>query len=369
MKMVKSLLLGTAAGLVAMTGAQAADLPVKAKPVQYVKICSLYGAGFYYIPGTDVCLKIGGYVRQQIETGATTRGVADIMGGAQGAQNRLTQNYGFLSRAHLTADARNQTEYGTLRSYMSIQLQNTDSTTDVAATDAAFIQLAGFTMGLGNSFYDFHSFAPYGFANYRVGSNAGAAGPWAVAYTAQFGSGFSASISIEDNNLRRGLVIDTGVALAGNAAATFGTVPTTDYHAPQVPDIVGNLRIDQAWGSAQLMGALHLVGAQYYGANAATNSNHPSDVWGYALGAGIKLNVPTGPGDTFWLQGDYAKGAQGYVSQAGTIFNKFQGGGVGYGWAVDGVVGPTVGSSIELVTAWGVHGTYEHFWSKSWKTS
>ena len=63
MKMVKSLLLGTAAGLVAMSGAQAADLPVKAKPVQYVKICSLYGAGFYYIPGTDMCLKIGGWVR------------------------------------------------------------------------------------------------------------------------------------------------------------------------------------------------------------------------------------------------------------------------------------------------------------------
>ena len=62
MKMVKSLLLGSAAGLVAMTGAQAADLPVKAKPVQYVKICSLYGAGFYYIPGTDTCLKIGGFV-------------------------------------------------------------------------------------------------------------------------------------------------------------------------------------------------------------------------------------------------------------------------------------------------------------------
>ena len=55
MKMVKSLLLGTAAGFVAIAGAQAADLPVKAKPVQYVKICSLYGAGFYYIPGTDTC--------------------------------------------------------------------------------------------------------------------------------------------------------------------------------------------------------------------------------------------------------------------------------------------------------------------------
>src|SRR5712672_4546314 len=45
MKMVKSLLLGSAAGLVAVGGAQAADLPVKAKPVEYVKICSLYGAG------------------------------------------------------------------------------------------------------------------------------------------------------------------------------------------------------------------------------------------------------------------------------------------------------------------------------------
>ena len=65
MKMVKSLLLGSAAGLVAVAGAQAADLPVKAKPVEYVKICSLYGAGFFYIPGTDICIKIGGWVRAE----------------------------------------------------------------------------------------------------------------------------------------------------------------------------------------------------------------------------------------------------------------------------------------------------------------
>ena len=65
MKMVKSLLLGSAAGLVAVAGAQAADLPVKAAPVQYVKICSLYGVGFYYIPGTDMCIKIGGWVRAE----------------------------------------------------------------------------------------------------------------------------------------------------------------------------------------------------------------------------------------------------------------------------------------------------------------
>ena len=61
MKMVKSLILGSAAGLIAMSGAQAADLPVKAKAVEYVRICSLYGAGFFYIPGTDTCIKLGGY--------------------------------------------------------------------------------------------------------------------------------------------------------------------------------------------------------------------------------------------------------------------------------------------------------------------
>ncbi|MDB5501822.1 MAG: hypothetical protein JWR89_1724, partial [Tardiphaga sp.] len=63
MTMIKSLILGSAAGLIAMGGAQAADLPVKAKAVEYVKICSLYGAGFYYIPGTDTCIKIGGAIR------------------------------------------------------------------------------------------------------------------------------------------------------------------------------------------------------------------------------------------------------------------------------------------------------------------
>ena len=63
MKMVKSLLLGTAAGFVAVAGAQAADMPVKAKPVEYVKICSLYGDGFFYLPGTETCIRLGGSVQ------------------------------------------------------------------------------------------------------------------------------------------------------------------------------------------------------------------------------------------------------------------------------------------------------------------
>ena len=71
MRVAKGLLLGSAAALVATGGAQAADLPVKAQPVQFVKICSLYGVGFYYVPGTDMCLKIGGWVRAEYAYGET----------------------------------------------------------------------------------------------------------------------------------------------------------------------------------------------------------------------------------------------------------------------------------------------------------
>ena len=92
MKMVKSLILGSAAGLIAMSGAQAADLPVKAKAVEYVRICSLYGAGFYYIPGTDTCIKIGGYVRAEtaFNTNSTFNGAYNAGGGAR---NRYSNTY------------------------------------------------------------------------------------------------------------------------------------------------------------------------------------------------------------------------------------------------------------------------------------
>src|SRR6185437_17051983 len=109
MKMVKSLLLGGAAGLLAVAGAQAADLPVKAKPVQYVKICSLYGAGFYYMPGTDTCLKVGGYVRAEVNLNA---GGSFAVPATLNLNNRNAYFQDWRSRAAITVDARSQTEYG-----------------------------------------------------------------------------------------------------------------------------------------------------------------------------------------------------------------------------------------------------------------
>src|SRR5690242_18842315 len=108
MKVVKSLLLGTAAGLIAVGGAQAADLPLKAKAVEYVKICSLYGAGFYYMPGTDTCIKFGGYVRADaILGGAGDYGFNNSTGSANGgSNNRLTNYYYSRARLDLNVDTR-----------------------------------------------------------------------------------------------------------------------------------------------------------------------------------------------------------------------------------------------------------------------
>ena len=87
MNMIKSLVLGSAAGLIALSGAQAADLPVKAKAVEYVKICSLYGAGFFYIPGTDTCIKLGGYVRVDTTFNGGTYGGPAFSGDLRSGQS------------------------------------------------------------------------------------------------------------------------------------------------------------------------------------------------------------------------------------------------------------------------------------------
>src|SRR6516162_2199039 len=127
MKTIKSLILGSAAGLLAVGGAQAADLPVKAKAVEYVRICSLYGAGFYYIPGTDTCIKLGGYLRAEV----VAVGNSDWSGpnnGAGGANNRFTNGYTWRGRNDILIDTRTATEYGVVRSYGEMTLSWTSDT-------------------------------------------------------------------------------------------------------------------------------------------------------------------------------------------------------------------------------------------------
>ena len=403
MKMVKSLLLGSAAGLVAVAGAQAADLPVKAKPVEYVKICSIYGAGFFYIPGTDTCIKIGGWVRAEIDVHAGgSHNPAN--NGATGRNNRIdSADVVLRDRFVISNDIRTQTEYGTLRAYTRAGF---DWTTPESGggrfyVERAFIQFAGFTFGRSQSYFDFYANVMY-YTGYIGGpSSTGAPGTDLFAYTATFGNGFTATLSMEDGTMRRNAVWDAGTdaltisaqpgpTVVGNIVAGGGATSTAvgDYGAAQVPDIVGSLRVDQAWGSAQIAGAMHQVRAGYYGNNTTpggTGSSQytglaPADKWGYAAMAGIVINLPWAKGDQFWVEGAYTVGAVSYTGfdvNAGLIntVGRFNGGNVAAAWAIDAIFGNLatgaglVGSGLELTTVWTIAAALQHYWTPALRTS
>ena len=122
MNMIKTLVLGSAAGLLAMGGAQAADLPVKAKAVEYVRICSLYGAGFFYIPGTDTCIKLGGYLRADTTFNGSIQD-QPAWSGDLGQQNRYRDYLATRARLALTVDTRTATEYGVVRTFAQADFQ------------------------------------------------------------------------------------------------------------------------------------------------------------------------------------------------------------------------------------------------------
>jgi hypothetical protein len=411
MKMVKSLLLGSAAGFVAVAGAQAADLPVKAKPVEYVKVCTLYGAGFYYVPGTDTCLKLGAILRFQIESDAT--GGLPFMNGATGLYTRTdTPNLNHRVRANLTWDSRTQTEYGTLRMYFRGGWEQTTpgAPDDTHHWDRGFIQFAGFTVGRTGSFFDFFSLAPYSYANNgRISHDMGATGQMVFGYTAQLGNGFSASIAIEDggnaaagpngNNSRgrahSSLDLDAPVAGGiGNNTISFANATSTltvDNGSSFTPDLVANIRVDQAWGSAQLSGALHVNSAGYYSGfvpgacipGNSTTCDNPEEELGFAVSAGLLLNLPMlAPGDTIGFEAAYTEGALGYATRSGNVFRLWTHGDAaggtlrsyGVGFGADSVFrnpGAIAGydGSLQLTTAWSLNAGFQHFWTRQLRTS
>lgn len=405
MKMVKSLILGSAAALVAMSGAQAADLPVKAKAVEYVKVCSLYGAGFFYIPGTDTCIKLGGYLR--VDTAFNASGVytGAAIAGNYGQGNRNRNYYLTRAREDLTIDTRTATEYGVVRTFWDAtfswtsanpMLGGTFGNAGIAGSDTigvyhAFIQFAGFTLGKTISQFD-APWSAYPGNNFDglVGGGGDVTGVNQLTYTAQFGNGVSGTISAQEqyayyqSNLYNTTFVGTSQAVinaATGASLGAGAYGTNSLGGVVAPDLVGVLKVDQAWGVAQLSVAAHDNHASYYTPTQET-SGHPNDKWGWAIqGAlGIK-NIPTGAGDTINIQGVYAQGATRYVFQSLTAQNYSMYGGtslpgayqsIGYAATSDAVfagVNNIVGTELQLTTTYGMRGAFNHNWDPYWSSS
>lgn len=396
MTILRGIVCGSAAGLLGFTAAQAADLPVKAKAIEYVKVCSLYGAGFYYIPGTDTCIRIGGVIRLDTAFNGVPYDIPNWQGGAAGANSYNRSYYGNRERLNLFVDTRTASDYGVVRTYANLEFDFQPGRDNIAggylAVDWAFIQFAGFTFGKAVSQFDpqWTLGRPMISSGFLTGSY-DATGIPQLAYTASFGGGVSATIALEDAQPYRSAgVVNTSAGWLGPFGVPtvgYGTTPNTFLGNVQTgdhaPDIVGNLRLDQAWGSLHVGAAAHEVHGTYY-TSSNSDSGHPASTWGFATTAAFELKgLPTGTSDSLKAEATFASGAAKYVF-GGTVDviggGRFAtvgsgtgtGGSMAMGYVLDGVYGglsSATGTGIVKSNAWDMSAYYEHYWTPAWRTS
>jgi hypothetical protein len=204
---IKSLLIGSAAALAVVSGAQAADAVVAAEPepMEYVRICDAYGTGFFYIPGTETCLKIGGQLRyeKRFSTGGTQK--YDRLGVL--TPNFSKDSYDNHTRARLRIDARNDSEWGTVYSWIQIQADSVNNGENIYGEGRNSYLRAYYYFGIGGlEFGNFDSqwakFMGYGG---RTDDGGFYTSDWNypdsrqyVSYTADFGS-FKAFVSLDND--------------------------------------------------------------------------------------------------------------------------------------------------------------------------
>jgi len=347
MKLAKSLFLGSVAGLAAVAGAQAADLPArKAAAVEYVRVCSTYGAGFFYIPGTETCLKVGGRVRAEYQY--------------LEPQFREDASIGFRARARIALDARTATAYGLLRTYIRMEM---DRNTGVYNSQSggfgtspniaqAYIQFGGLTAGRTTSFFvnpdlpntNITTLRFYDYPDVDL-----------LAYTFSFGNGFSASLALEEGAF-------TGNRLTGTSVFD----PTTTVAAGQRwPDLVGNVKYAGTWGSVQVSGALHQTRSNAF---SVADADFLDSELGWAVGLQAGLNLPMlGAGDALWLAAAYADGALAYLGFGPTATGVGASGTSRAFSVVDAYV--DVDGNVETGQGWSVSGGLRHYWTPTVRSS
>ncbi|WP_349364147.1 MAG: porin [Roseitalea porphyridii] len=262
----KSLLLGSAAAMMAVTTANAADVFIpEPEVVEYVRVCEAAGSGFFYIPGTETCLRIGGYVRYDIGFGELNSATHHVSG---------NETWNKRARASFQVSTWADTELGPLRTFVETRWQydtngvtiRTPGNPGAIVTNGyanagefsinfAYIDLAGLRIGKDESY--FTTFTGYGGAVINDGT-AGGYGPFdtnLMSYTFSNG-GFSAGISLEQGSNSvsttwRQTAVDAngdGVLDAVEYATGIGGWGIDDY----VPHIVAGAGYDS--GAFQVRG-------------------------------------------------------------------------------------------------------------------
>jgi hypothetical protein len=355
MKFVGRLLFATAAGLAVLsTWAKAADLPTKsALAIDYVRTCSSQGAGFFYVPGTESCLRIGGRVRTEMLY-------------AEPLQRR-DDTLGFRVRGRIQLDHRTATAYGLLRALVRFEITRVSGLPfgqpGIIATNFPtsqyFVQFAGLTAGLVTSFFASPDLPTTHMGTLRFDD---APDVPLLGYTFSFGNGFSTSISIEDGIGRR--QINPLIPIPGVAMLPYG--------GQRAPDIVGNVRYVGTWGTLQLAGAVHQIRDAGVAGTVVNGVPVPGrefadTVYGFAAGVQGSFNLPMiTAGDSLWYAAAFVDGALAYL---GTTNNTTQfGAGLSNPPAVDAYVNPLTGE-IRKSRGFSVAGGLTHNWTPQLRSS
>src|SRR6516165_2126486 len=238
----------------------------------------------------------------------------------------------------------------------------------------------GWTVGLAQSFYDFYCIPCSQIIGNTPASDTGDGG-WKVwAYSVILGNGITASVSAEEprrigifnTNASANPFSSLGAATASNGISAAAGADTVKI---RFPDLVANLRIDQALYSAQLMFAAHDASAAYYYSTLANGGvacapgtlgvagsiigsevcGHPADKLGYAAGAGFRINLPNTSGSYFQIQYNYTQGATKYADNTQTgHWGYIRGGTAGFGFMSDGIVNNATGT-VDVTRVQGVN--------------
>lgn len=267
---IKSLLLGSAAALVAVSGARAADAVVIAEPepMEYVRVCDVYGEGFFYIPGTETCLRIHGYVRFDVAGGdlvandeealigfdADLDGDIDAddieLGGGTGITLEDDDSYNTNARFSFRTTTKSETELGTLTTYTETRFNygdggNQDGGTGVSL-NFAWIQLGGLRVGKDESVFTTFT----GYAGNVIFDDLVPYGPFdtnLISYYFDAGNGFSAVVSLEEGSGDD--EIDSyvpHVVVGAKYALAFGAISGVAAYDADNEEFAGKLRLDVA---------------------------------------------------------------------------------------------------------------------------
>ncbi|EEQ95313.1 porin [Brucella intermedia] len=303
---IKSLLLGSAAALVAASGAQAADAIVAPEPeaVEYVRVCDAYGAGYFYIPGTETCLRIHGYVRYDATGG--DRVYARSLGDVE------RDTWGKNARATLRFSTASETELGTLKTFTELRYnwngggdgeEYAYGSNENSSLRYAYIQLGGLRVGLDES-----AFVTFpGYLGNVINDDVILAGGYRtnlISYTFTGGNGFSAILSLEEG---------------GNGDSDVD-VTLKDY----TPHVVGGLKYAGGWGSIAGVVAYDARNEEWAGkVRADVNITDRFSVW---VMGGYKSND-----DNYYVTQEFADGSWRGIRRIDSFYGTWGG-----DWAVWG---------------------------------